>query len=62
MAGVDAQYGVVIAPRPGSAWVESNGQQVLARNALNVRAPPGSRVLITQDPTLQTWSIIGRDR
>lgn len=62
MAGLDAYRGTVVAPRPGSAWVDIGGRTVLARNGLNVRTPPGSTVVIAQDPTFHTWTIIARER
>lgn len=62
MARLDAHIGTVIAPRPGSAWVGVAGRTVRARNALNVRTPPGSRVVVARDPTLKSWVIVGRER
>lgn len=59
---LQAQVGVVLAPRPGAAEVQIGSRIVLARNALNVRTPPGSRVIVAQDPTTRTWAIIGRER
>lgn len=58
-------HGTVVAPRSGSAWVrivESGTQrQVRAANHLNVRAPPGARVLVARLATGR-YAIIGRRR
>lgn len=62
MARLGAHSGIVIAPRPGSAWVAVGTRHVLARNALNVRAPPASRVIVARDPHRLTWVIVGRER
>ena len=59
---IEATRGTVTAPRPGSAWVWIGNRSVRARNALNVRTPPGSTVVVAQDPTTRTWTIIGRER
>jgi hypothetical protein len=54
--------GIVAAPRPGGAWVKLDaGSYVRALNALNVRPPPRSRVLLVQDER-GVYRIVGRDR
>lgn len=62
MARIEAEVGTVRAPRAGGAWISLRGQEVYARNALNARTPPGSRVVIAQDPKRKTWAIVGRER
>ncbi len=51
----------VLAPRIGGAIVRtSDGRVIAVSNALNVRTPPGARVLVAETP--QGASIVGRDR
>lgn len=53
--------GTVVRPAPGKSVVRlETGEVVVARNLLNVRTPPGARVLLTHTP--RGWSVIGRDR
>lgn len=57
--------GIVIAPRVGSAWVTIRERgctiRVLARNHLNLRAPPSSRVTVARDEG-GGYVIVGRER
>lgn len=62
MTPVEGTLGSVLAPRVGSAWVDIGTRRVLARNALNVRTPPGARVIVVQDPETRAWLIVGRER
>jgi hypothetical protein len=62
MTPLDARVATVTAPRPGGAHVNLGTRYVFARNALNVRTPPGARVLVAQDPVSRTWLIVGRER
>lgn len=52
---------IVLAPRNAGAVVRTtDGRTMNVLNALNLRCPPGSRVIIAE--TLQGPSIVGRDR
>lgn len=62
MSRLDATIGTVTSPRAGSAIVWLGDRHVQARNALNVRCPPGSTVILARDPQRGTWTIIGRER
>lgn len=53
--------GQVIGVRPGKSVVKLDaGDVVVARNALNVRTPPKSRVLVVS--TSRGWAVVGRER
>lgn len=54
--------GRVINVAPGKSVVRLvTGEVVVARNALNLRTPPRSRVLVVKLDD-GTWSVIGRHR
>lgn len=54
--------GRVRAPRLGGAVVTlDSGRTVRAANALNLRTPPGSRVLVARDDR-GAWAVVGRER
>lgn len=53
--------GTVVNVTPGRSVVRlDTGEVVVARNLLNVRTPPRSRVTLTRTP--RGWSVIGRER
>lgn len=53
--------GVVVNAAPGKSVVRlQSGEVVVARNLLNVRTPPRSRVTLTRAPS--GWNVIGRER
>lgn len=54
--------GRVINVGPGKSLVRlTTGETITARNTLNVRTPPRSKVLVTKTSD-GTWSLIGRQR